>query len=271
MNHPPQHALSTPALVQGDITLIGGLNEKLFRLLEAIATTGSITKAAREVGMSYKGAWELIDRANNLSPEILVDSAIGGRAGGGTRLTPAGAELLDLFCKLQERHHAFLDQINGELAANPRLHFLRGRFDMKASARNHLFGTVKAVVPGTVDSEVVIALKGGDELVASVTSASVGSLGIAVGQDVLALVKAPQIILVKDFEGYRLSARNQLTGIVERVQKGAVNADVVLKLAGGDCIAATITNDSVESLGLREGEAATAVFKADAVIVGVAA
>ncbi len=251
--------------------MIGGLNEKLFRLLEAIATTGSITKAAREVGMSYKGAWELIDRANNLSPEILVDSAIGGRSGGGTRLTPAGAELLGLFGALQERHRAFLGQLNGELAANPKLQFLRGRFDMKASARNHLFGSVKAVLPGTVDSEVVIALKGGDELVASITSASVEGLGIAVGKEVLALVKAPQVIMVKDFEGYRLSARNQLTGVVERVQKGAVTADVVIKLAGGDCIAATITNDSLDSLGLKEGEAATAVFKACAVIIGIAA
>lgn len=267
--HTPQSA-DIPALVQGELTLIGGLNERLFRLLAAIAATGSITKAAREVGMSYKGAWELIERANNLSPELLVDSATGGRAGGGTQLTTAGQELLNLFIRLQEEHRAFLERLNRELAANPNLQFLHKRFNMKASARNQLFGSVKEVVPGTVNSEVIISLKGGDELVAAVTHKSVETLEIAAGKEVVALVKAPHIIVVKDFGGYRLSARNQLSGAVERVLKGAVNAEVVIKLAGGDAIAATITNESVDTLGLQEGETATAVFKAGAVIVGVA-
>lgn len=141
---------------------------------------------------------------------------------------------------------------------------------MKASARNQLTGSVKSVVPGAVNSEIIIGLKGGDELVASVTNPSVSSLGLAAGKDVLALIKAPQIIIVTDFGGYRLSARNQLTGTVERVQKGSVNAEVVLKLTGGEAIAATITNESVDALGLKEGGSATAVFKAGAVIVGVA-
>lgn len=142
---------------------------------------------------------------------------------------------------------------------------------MKASARNQLTGTVKSIAPGAVNSEIVIALRGGDELVASVTNPSVSGLGLEAGKEVLALVKAPQIIIVTDFGGYRLSARNQLAGTVERVHKGAVNAEVVLKLAGGEAIAATITNESVDALGLQEGGSATAVFKAGAVILGVAA
>lgn len=269
MSHPvPESTL--PALVQGELTLIGGLNERLFRLLAAIASTGSITQAARAIGMSYKGAWELIDRANNLSPELLVDSSPGGRAGGGTRLTPAGQELLNLFQRLQEEHRTFLDRLNRELAANPNFRFLHRRFGMKSSARNQLFGNVKRVVPGAVNAEAIIALKGGDELVAAVTHKSVEALGIEAGREVVALVKAPQVVVVKDFGGYRLSARNQLAGVVERVQRGAVSAEVVIKLAGGDALAASITNDSVDQLDIKEGEAATAVFKAGAVILGVA-
>lgn len=141
---------------------------------------------------------------------------------------------------------------------------------MKASARNQLTGTIKEVVTGAVNSELIIALKGGDELVASVTNKSVETLGIASGKDVLALIKAPQILVVTDFGGYKLSARNQLTGTVDQVKKGSVNSEVVIKLAGGDSIAATITNESVDALGLKAGESATAVFKAGAVIVGVA-
>ena len=259
-----------PTLVQGELTLIGGLNEKLFRLLAAIADSGSISQAARRVGMSYKGAWEVIDRANNLSPEILVDSATGGRAGGGTRLTQAGMELLNLYSGLLEEHRFFLDRVNRELAANPKLRFLHKRFNMKASARNQLFGSVKDIVHGAVNSEIIIALKGGNELVASVTHKSVETLGIAIGKEVVALIKAPHIVLVKDFGGYCLSARNQMAGSVDRIQKGAISSDIVIKLDGGDAIAATITNESVEALGLVEGDKATAVFKANAVILGVA-
>ncbi len=75
--------------------------------------------------------------------------------------------------------------------------------------------------------------------------------------------------MVTDFAGYRLSARNQLQGKVVEVKAGQVNAEVDLELAGGEIIAATVTNDSVENLGLRKGQTATAVFKAGAVILAV--
>ncbi len=256
--------------VEGELRLIGGLNERLFRLLEAIERIGSINRAAREVGLSYKGAWEMVERANNLSPRILVSTAIGGRHGGGTQLTPAGKELLKLFKQLQEEHRLFLEGINRRLADNPDLIFLFRRFTMQASARNQLFGKITGVRVGATYAEVDVSLKGGDTLCASITKESVDALKLAVGGDVLALVKAPLVMVVKDFGGYRLSARNQLAGTVSRVQKGAVNAEVVIQLPGGDSIAATITNDSVYALGLQVGETATAVFKAGAVILGVA-
>jgi molybdate transport system regulatory protein len=259
-----------PTLVEGELRLMGGLNEKFFKLLAAIDSIGSINRAAKSVGLSYKGAWEIIERANNLSPRILVSTAVGGRHGGGTRLTPAGKELLELFRRMQEEHRRFLDCLNRRLADNPDLYYLFRRLIMKASARNQLFGQVAEVHVGGVYSEVAVALKGGDRIVASVTNESVSSLGIAPGVDVIALVKAPLVMVVKDFGGYRLSARNQLAGTVARVQKGAVNAEVVIRLPGGDSIAAGITNDSVDALDLKDGDAATALFKAGSVILGVA-
>ena len=114
---------------------------------------------------------------------------------------------------------------------------------MKASARNHFTGTVSEVRLGAVNAEVHIGLQGGASLVASITKDSVETLDIKIGLEVVALVKAPQIIIVTDFGGYRLSARNQL--------------------------AATLTNDSIEALGLCKGQSATAVFKAGAVILAV--
>lgn len=140
---------------------------------------------------------------------------------------------------------------------------------MKASARNQWFGKVTEVEAGAVYSEIYIALKGGASLVAVVTKESVASLGLIKGKEVLALVKAPMVMVVTDLEGYRLSARNQLAGTITHLKKGTVNAEVVIGLPGGDSVAATITNESVDSLGLVVGKPATAVFKAGAVILGV--
>lgn len=260
-----------PVLVNGDIRLIGGLGERLFRLLAAIERTGSINQAAKDVGLTYKGAWEMIERANNLSPKILVSSAIGGRLGGGTRLTPAGKSLLQLFTQIQEEHNLFLEQTNQRLANNQDIVFLFKRLIMKASARNQFFGKITDVAIGAVNVTVVVGLKGGESIVASITKESAESLGIKAGVDVVALVKAPQIIVITDFGGYRLSARNQLQGTVSRIQKGAVNSEIVIELAGGDSITSTITNESIETLNLTVGCTATAAFKAGAVILGVAA
>ncbi|MCX7094539.1 MAG: TOBE domain-containing protein [Methylobacter sp.] len=259
-----------PTLVEGDIRLIGGLGERLFRLLAAIDGTGSINQAAKNVGLTYKGAWEMIERANNLSPKTLVSTAIGGRAGGGTRLTPAGKNFLQLFIQIQQEHGRFLEQINQRLVANQDILFLFKRLIMKASARNQFFGKVTDVAIGAVNVTVVVGLKGGESIVATITKESAESLNIKNGVDVVALVKAPQIIVITDFGGYRISARNQLKGTVSRIQKGAVNSEVVIELTGGDSVTATVTNDSIETLNLSLGGAATAVFKAGTVILGVA-
>jgi len=66
----------------------------------------------------------------------------------------------------------------------------------------------------------------------------------------------------------RLSARNQLQGTVTSIDLGSVMAIVVIRLAGGDEIVSAITKDSVESLGLREGDSVTAVIKSTEVMVG---
>jgi molybdate transport system regulatory protein len=140
---------------------------------------------------------------------------------------------------------------------------------MKVSARNQFTGTVSAVVIGAVNAEVHISLKGGEIIVASITKESLETLAIKEGIEIVALVKAPQIIIITDFGGYKFSARNQLKGTVTDVKAGAVNSEVDIELSGGEKVVTTVTNDSVETLGLSKGQAATAVFKAGAVILAV--
>jgi len=142
---------------------------------------------------------------------------------------------------------------------------------MKVSARNQFTGTVSDVQTGAIYTEVSVQLKGGETTIkAMITQESAAALGIKPGIQAIALVKAPQIIIVTDFGGYRISARNQLQGKIVKLIKGAINTEVDIELKGGEQVTATVTNDSAETLGLQIGQTVTAVFKSSAVILAVA-
>lgn len=239
-------------------------------LLAAIGETGSITRAAKAVGLSYKGAWDAIDTMNNLAGEPLVLRATGGKGGGGTTLTPRATALIAAFRAIEREHRRFIDAASAAVEGFEVNWKLIGRIGMKTSARNQLFGKVLAVKHGAVNDEVVLALPGEHTITAVVTHESVQELGLAPGVDACALVKASWIVLaVEDGSPLRLSARNQLQGVVETVTRGVVNSEVLLALDGGMTLAAIVTNDSVDALGLAQGVSAVAAFKASSVILAV--
>ena len=128
-------------------------------------------------------------------------------------------------------------------------------------------GTVSALNWRPVTAQVTLALKHGGEITATMTSSAAKRLKLAKGKEALALIKASAVVLVTDFAGWQLSARNQLAGTVSRVERGAVSSLVVLTLPGGGVITSTVTNEGVDALGLAVGTPATAVFKAYSVMV----
>ena len=140
---------------------------------------------------------------------------------------------------------------------------------MKTSARNHFEGTIAAIREGAIDDEIELALEADLRIVASVTRESRNALGLAVGVAAFGLVKASSIIVVTDAGNVKLSARNQLVGKVSRIVPGAINTEVVLQGPGGVDVVAVLTNESARHLGLEVGVAATALFKASNVVVGV--
>ena len=246
---------------------LGGTNR--VELLAAIGQLGSITGAAKAVGLSYKAAWDAIDTMNNLAGEALVERVTGGKGGGGTRLTARGRQLVDNFRMIEQVHHDYLERLNLQAGALADDFALFTRFKMRTSARNQFFGTVTRVTQGAVNDEVALDIAGGQQIVAIVTRESSENLGLAPGRQAFALIKSSSVIVMTGADGARLSARNQLAGQVTRLMRGAVNSEVVIALAGGGRVAATITNESVDALGLEEGAAATALFKASSVILGV--
>jgi molybdate transport system regulatory protein len=78
-------------------------------LLEVIGRTGSISAAAREMGMSYRRAWSLVDRMNADFTGPLVEKVAGGRGGGGARLSPLGQDVLARYHTIEEKAAASVE------------------------------------------------------------------------------------------------------------------------------------------------------------------
>lgn len=142
---------------------------------------------------------------------------------------------------------------------------------MKVSARNVFKGKITTLVDGAVNAEIELTLPGGDKIVAIVTEGSVKALGLAVGKEAVAYVKAPWVMLLSGPADVKFSARNQLAGTVSEIRKGAVNTEVAITLPGGTTVHAVVTNEAVLELGLKAGAPASALIKASNVILGVPA
>lgn len=140
---------------------------------------------------------------------------------------------------------------------------------MLISARNVFEGKVTALKEGPINAEAEITTAGGDKIVAMLTQTSVKSLGLAIGVDAVALVKAPWVTLLSGTPDYRFSARNQLQGSVSGLLKGGVNCQVTVALPSGATVSAMITNAAASDLGLAVGTPVSALFKASHVLVGV--
>ncbi|HET9108948.1 MAG TPA: hypothetical protein VFN79_17360 [Steroidobacteraceae bacterium] len=87
------------------------------RLLEAIGHTGSLSRAAREVGMSYRRAWLLIDSMNAGFDTQVISATVGGSGGGGAALTAFGSELIEAYRRLERRLAALTGDYMGTFAA----------------------------------------------------------------------------------------------------------------------------------------------------------
>ncbi|MGD0541737.1 MAG: ModE family transcriptional regulator [Tepidisphaeraceae bacterium] len=90
-------------------------------LLEQIQACGSLSEAARRLHFSYRRAWMLIDAMNRLWPEPLLKTAVGGKRGGGTRLTDLGRDVLSVYRNLQVQLEHLLDQATSDFSMAGRI------------------------------------------------------------------------------------------------------------------------------------------------------
>ena len=241
------------------------------RLLECVEKHGSISKAAQEVPISYKAAWDAIDEMNNIATHPLVARSVGGRKGGGTMLTDYGRQVIALYRALEGEYQVAFDGLINAMHSPAitdvsQFKQLLRRMSMKSSVRNQFAGNIESLKRGPIDCEVRIKLDDTNEIVAVITHESAENMSLEIGTDVHALVASSAIMLIKDAD-VRTSARNHWRGTVMRIHEGPVNSEVILNVGNEKTISAVITRDSVEQLELAEGDEACAIFKASAVIL----
>jgi molybdate transport system regulatory protein len=140
---------------------------------------------------------------------------------------------------------------------------------MKMSARNVLAGSISKLTRGAVNAEVELQLEGGDKVVAIITNDSANHLALKEGMHAYAVMKASWMIVGKGLDTAKLSTRNVLRGKVVRVEEGAVNNEIIVRLPGGAELTAMITRESSHALELKAGTDADVAFKANNVIVAV--
>lgn len=78
-------------------------------LVAMIDATGSISAAAREMGMSYRRAWQLVEALNESFTEPVVLTAVGGKRGGGAQVTAFGRRLVKLYHEMESKASAAID------------------------------------------------------------------------------------------------------------------------------------------------------------------
>jgi molybdate transport system regulatory protein len=247
----------------------GDVSVKRISLLEAIETEGSISAAAKRLGMSYRSAWDAVAEMNNMWDSPLVEKSPGGVHGGSACLTQQGRELVASFKLLQQDYQRFTQGLNRNLTDFNRLQQCLRRLSMRTSARNQFQGRVEAIRSGKINSEITLSINESDRLTAVITSESVEALGLSMGSEVYALIKASFIVLVPATENVVTSASNCLRGTVSEIRHGSVNSEAIIELDGGKTLAAVITEDCTSDPEFQEGRPVCALIKATHVILGV--
>jgi molybdate transport system regulatory protein len=235
-------------------------------LLSAIRDHGSISSAAKILGISYKAAWAAVEEVNNLSFTPLLERKVGGETGGSTILTEHGLKVVKFIESFDAAFQDFLDDLGQEGESAKELGLYMSIVKLKTSVRNQFGGRVIGLTRGAVNSEVILDIGSGDKAVAVITNQSVENLGLKINSEAYALFKSSHVI-VSTGQNIKSSARNHFTGAISHCRPGTVNGEVIIQLPGGKSVVAVITNESIKKLKLKVGDEATALVKASHIIL----
>ena len=228
-------------------------------LLEAVARLGSISAAAKQAGLSYKGAWDGVQALNNLFDAPLVSAAPGGKSGGAARVTPRGQAVIRAFRAAEREVAAAFSRLEADLSGDAELLWSLG---LRTSARNALRGVVSGVEGDGVTTMVTLSLGEGLALRASITRRSAEDLDLTVERPAIALIKS-SFVRINEGEG-----DNRLSGEIVDREAGEISAELTIALAAGKSLVATL-KPSDSAWALPVGAKVEARIAASDVILAV--
>ena len=254
--------------LQSEFSLVskqGALAPEQMQLLRAVRETGSISAAAKKLGVSYKTAWDRIERLNQLSPVPLVERAAGGSRGGGTRVTEQGQQLIAGYSLLEQQHKGFIEKLGEKLHSLEDISTYVGDAETQKQRPNLLTGTVAKLQRQGASFEIQLRLGPELLLVAVLPAAELdAALPLPEGSPLVASIP-PSTIVLATGQGYSTSARNQWPGTVVSVAQTDMSALVTLQLPGELQLLVQVTPSSVRDLALRAGTRVTALCKASGI------
>lgn len=232
-------------------------------LLQHIAEQGSITRAAKSAGLSYKAAWDAIDELNNLAQQPLVVRSVGGKGGGGARLSSEGERVLRLYQKLQVLQAQVLE--TAEEASDLGL---LGRLMLRTSARNQLHGKVVAIETQGRNDRVRLELAAGLVIDTQITHDSTLRLELQIGTEVVALIKAGWLDLL-GMDHQPTAGTNCLEGRIEEILDAEDGpSEVRISLPNGQTLCALAEPLHLQTLGLGVGKPLQVQFAPSNVLLG---
>lgn len=236
-------------------------------LLTQIASSGSITQAAKAVGISYKSAWDAVEAMNSAAGSPLVARSTGGKGGGGTQLTAAGQQLIDAFQHYQREHQAFLQRLGADSRLEPYLQIME-RLRLRTSARNQLLARVSDIQADGLNDRIELELHGSTQrLSALITHGSTERLNLQLGAEVFALIKASWVHLLPSDGASAHVETNQLTGYVHSLEPGDLESELHLQLPGGAHLTAMLSNSQLSSRPLVSGEQVSVQINPEQIIL----
>lgn len=232
-------------------------------LLAHIAEQGSITRAAKAAGLSYKAAWDAIDELNNLAQKPLVERSVGGKGGGGAKLTAEGERVLRLYQRLQVLQAEVLGSDEAAHDFN-----LLGRLMLRTSARNQLHGLVSAIQSHGRNDLICLQLSGGLSLNAQITHDSTQRLELEAGVEVVALIKAGWLELLAP--GLTATpGHNCMSGVIETILHADDGAsEVRITLPNAQVLCALAQPAALEAMNAAEGQPIQVQFAPSNVLLG---
>ena len=239
---------------------LGSMVDKRLDILRRIHETGSISEAARSAGVSYKAAWQAIETLSNLTGSPLVEKAVGGVKGGGTRLTPVGLQVVDLATRLAAARAQVL--ANFEAEHFPELANLSAS-TLRTSMRNHLPSIISKVEHGPARVRVYLKIDEENTVRATLTEESAQLMGLKQGMKVLALSKATAVEVAAHIPPS--AGCNLLKGTIVRMSRAEKGGEVTLRLAGG----LSLVGFSRRNHGLHVGDTAEANLSAQSIVIGL--